>query len=172
MSKLTPAQVETLDRVWLETTNASEAARQAGCSERSARRYILRRGLPKSAELYAQALATAEADHLALVNRGRRRLAAVLAAADDDAVPEIVRAANDSLRAVSQTRSAHLKVSGLAAADRHEHTVDVKKLSDADLDAEIARLTALASGAGAPGDAAAREDAPDDGAGDDAGETA
>lgn len=120
--KLTTAQVKTIERVWLETTNASEAARQAGCSERSARRCILRRGLPKSAEIYAQALAQAEADHLAFVSRARRRLAAALDAAEDVDVPEIVRAANDSLRAVAQTRSAHLKVSGLAAPDRTDIT--------------------------------------------------
>lgn len=61
------------------------------------------------------------------------------------------------------------KLLGLDAPDKHEHTVDVKKLSDADLDAEIARLTALAAGPGAPGAASAREDAADDGAGDPSG---
>lgn len=121
-TKLTPAQVETIKRVWLETANASEAARQAGCSPQSAGRVIVRQGLDDSGRLYAQALAKAEVDHLAFVNRARRRLASSLDAADDADVPEIVRAANDSLRAVAQTRSAHLKASGLAAAEKHDVT--------------------------------------------------
>ena len=44
------------------------------------------------------------------------------------------------------------KLLGLDAPEKHEHLVDVRKLSDAELDAEIARLAAAA---GAPGGAAA-----------------
>lgn len=121
---LTPEQIELIASVWLKTTNASEAARQAGCSHQSALRTIARLGLDTSGQLYAQALAKAEADHLALVERGRRSLAAALKTAEAEVVPEIVRAANDSLRAVSQTRASHLRVSGLAAADKHEHRHD------------------------------------------------
>lgn len=53
------------------------------------------------------------------------------------------------------------KLLGLDAPDKHTHTVDLKKLSDADLDAEIARLSALAGGAGAAGGTPAGEGAED-----------
>ncbi len=46
------------------------------------------------------------------------------------------------------------KLLGLDAPDKHEHLVDVRKLSDAELDTEIARLAAEA---GAPGAAPAGE---------------
>lgn len=46
------------------------------------------------------------------------------------------------------------KLLGLDAPDKHEHLVDVRKLSDAELDTEIARLT---TEEGAPGAAAAGE---------------
>lgn len=146
--RLTPEQVETVKRVWLETSNASEAARQAGCSHQSVLRTIVRQGLDSSGQLYAHALAKAEVEHLAFVNRARSRLAAALDAAEDGAVPEIVRAANDSLRAVSQTRAAHLKVTGLAAPEKHEHAVA----------AEVVVLPALEShGSPAPQGAVAAE---------------
>lgn len=122
--RLTPAQVETLKRVWLETANASEAARQAGVSEASARRYIIRKGWTKADELYAQALAKAERLHLALVRKAHRKVSKALdqAGTDSEAVSELTRAANDSLRAVAATRAAHLKLTGLSAPDRHDVT--------------------------------------------------
>lgn len=42
------------------------------------------------------------------------------------------------------------KLLGLDAPDKHEHLVDVRKLSDAELDSEIARLAAEAGAAGDP----------------------
>jgi len=59
------------------------------------------------------------------------------------------------------------KILGLDAPDRHEHTIDLKKLSDADLDAEIAALSAQREGAAPPPFAGA--DAPREGTGGDSG---
>lgn len=127
---LTPAQVETLTRVWLATANASEAAREAGCSEASARNYIIRRGLAKSCDLYAQALARAEREHLELVAKARRKVAESLdGAADPEEVAELARAANDGLRAVTATRIAHLKAAGLSAPDRTDVTTGGEKFA-------------------------------------------
>ena len=119
---LTVAQAATIKRVWLETANASEAARAAGCHEASARRYIIRQSLPNAADLYADALAREERLHLAVVAKGRRKVSEALDSADAD-VAELTRAANDSLRAVNATRIAHLKATGAHSADKVEATV-------------------------------------------------
>lgn len=119
--KLTLAQVETIERVWLETANASEAARAAGCHEASARRYIVRRGLPKADDLYAQALARSERQHLATVEKARRKIDAALGKAVD--VKDLVALSSqalDGLRASTTTRLAHAKMTG-KLIDKHEH---------------------------------------------------
>jgi hypothetical protein len=126
--KLTVEQVATIERVWLDTANASEAARAAGCHEASARRYIIRCALPKADDLYAQVLARAERDHLALVGAGRKRLRLALDVADDAAVVDITRAANDSLRAVTATKMAHAKLTG-KLIDRTDVTSGGKPLA-------------------------------------------
>ena len=118
--KLTPAQVETLERVWLETANASEAARQAGCSERSVRRHVIRHALPKAAELYARALEQAEREHLATLRIARRKVSRFLRSArTSKAVAELTRAATSALQGVTSTRMAHAKITG-ALVEKHE----------------------------------------------------
>lgn len=119
---LTVAQAATIKRVWLETANASEAARQAGCSVQSACRYVVKHSLEGAGKLYADALAREERLHLAVVAKGRRRVSEALDSADAD-VAELTRAANDSLRAVNATRIAHLKATGAHSADKVEATV-------------------------------------------------
>lgn len=165
--KLTPAQVETITRVWLATANASEAARQAKCSEGSARKYILRARLTNSHELYAQALERAEQATLAAVEKGRRKAAELLGKAKNAReANDALRALNDSLRAVNSTRVAHAKVTGAHAPEKHR--IEVAALSDAELDAELERLATqgpAAAGEGASAPAAPGETAPGDGAG-------
>lgn len=131
LAKITVEQAATIERVWLEKANASEAGRQAGCSEATARRYILKARLPKADELYAQATAEAERLHLALVEKARRKVSAALdmAGTDSGAVAELARAANDSLRAVTSTRVAHLKAAGLSAPDRTDVTSGGEKIA-------------------------------------------
>lgn len=118
---LTPEQRATVLRVWTETTNASEAARQAGCSVRSALRTLRIAHAPNAATLYAQALEGEVAAHLATVRKARGRLHRALDVADDAAVPDLTRAANDSLRAVSSLQVAHAKLSG-TLVDKHDVT--------------------------------------------------
>lgn len=121
---LTVQQVATVTRVWLATTNASEAAREAGCSERSARKYIIAANLPNAPELYARALEREERLHLAAVRKARRKVREALLSAgtDADAVSKLTRAATDGLRSVNATRIAHLKASGLGAPDKVDVT--------------------------------------------------
>jgi len=121
MKPLSPADVAELKRVWLATANASEAARVVGCSQRTALRYLKRESLPDSAALYAQALDSEMQAHLATVRKARGRLHRALDVADDAAVPDLARAANDSLRAVSAVQVAHAKLTG-ALVEKHDVT--------------------------------------------------
>ncbi len=118
---LTPEQRATILRVWTETTNASEAARQAGCSTRSALRTLRMERAPNAATLYAQALDGEMQAHLATVRKARGRLHRALDVADDAAVPDLARAANDSLRAVSAVQVAHAKLTG-SMVEKHDVT--------------------------------------------------
>lgn len=127
--KLTVEQHATIERVWLETANASEAGRQAGCSEASARRHIIRRGLTKADELYAQALAREERLHVAAVRKACRKVLDKLATAKSGKdIAALARAANDALRSINATRVAHLKATGLSAPDKVDHTSGGEKL--------------------------------------------
>ena len=121
MKPLSPADVAELKRVWLATANASEAARVVGCSQRTALRYLKRESLPDFAALYAQALDSEMQAHLATVRKARGRLHRALDVADDAAVPDLARAANDSLRAVSAVQVAHAKLTG-AMVEKHDVT--------------------------------------------------
>lgn len=125
--KLTPAQVETIVRAWLETANASEAARRAGCSPQSATRHILRAGMDKSGQLYAQALERAEQEALAAVEKGRRRAVRQLGKAKSARdVADTLRAINDTLRAVNTARVAHAKSTGAHAPEKIDTTVSAR----------------------------------------------
>lgn len=120
-------------------------------------------------ELIARELAEAAA---ARKDLAEHQLEAELAAVDfvlAGMAPKVAKGDAKAGATYLRAMERRAKLLGLDAPDKHEHTVDVKKLSDADLDAEIARLTALAGGPGAPGAAAAREDAADDGASDPSG---
>lgn len=128
---LTVEQVATIKRVWLATANASEAAREAGCSHQSASRYIVRHGLDSSGQLYARALEREERLHLAAVRKARRKVreALISAGTDADAVSKLTRAATDGLRSVNATRIAHLKASGLGAPDKVDVTSGGEKIA-------------------------------------------
>ena len=127
---LTPKQVRTIKRVWLETANASEAARQAGCSEAAARRHIGAKKRDKApvdratkrADLYAQSLDEAEQEHLAVVAKARRKVSDCLdAAAEVRDVSMLAAQAHDGLRAITTTKMAHAKLSG-ALVEKHDVT--------------------------------------------------
>jgi len=126
---LTVEQAATVKRVWLATANASEAAREAGCSPQSASRYIVKTGLDSAGKLYADALAREEREHLAVVSKARRKVSQALDSATGEDVTDLARAANDSLRAVTATRIAHLRVTGLAAPDRSDVTSGGEKIA-------------------------------------------
>ena len=146
---LTPAQVETIARVWVETCNASEAARAAGCDEGSVRKYIRTERLPKASELYAQALERSMWASLNVVGKARRKVTAALDYAEEPQhIAALSSQAHDNLRTLSSTMTAHAKMTG-AMVERFDVTSGGKPLAsmtDAELAAHVAELKARVEG--------------------------
>ena len=141
---LTPEQVETIARVWVETCNASEAARAAGCDEGSARKYIRQQRLPKASDLYAQALERGMWNSLNAVGKARRKVVDALDFAEEPQhIAALSSQLHDNLRTLASTMTAHAKLSGVLV-ERLDVTSGGKalaKMTDAELLAYIASLT-------------------------------
>lgn len=120
---LTPDQSAAVLKAWQATANASEAARVAGVSEHAARNVIERAREADRGELHARALARVERDYRRALTKNLPRLtkALVNAPTTKDLV-EASKAMHDGLRTLSQVRTAHAKVTGDHAPDKHELT--------------------------------------------------
>ena len=116
---LTPAQVETIARVWGATGNQSEAARQAGCSPQSAGRYIVKHGLDSTGKLYAEACARG----VRLAAKARRKIDAALDGDDLEIkdLAALAAQAHDNLRVSATVQMNHAKLSG-ALIEKHDVT--------------------------------------------------
>lgn len=150
--KLTPAQVETIVRVWAETGNQSEAARQAGCSPQSAGRYIVAHGLDSAGKLYADACARGVRLAAQTVAKARRRIDMALDAGDLEVkdLTALAAQAHDGLRARALVQMNHAKLSG-ALIDRTDVTSGGAPL------ASVVVLPPLANDGAAPTDSVAAE---------------
>jgi hypothetical protein len=119
---LLPAQVEVIERVWTQTANAAEAARQAGCSEASARRYIIRARLKDSDGLYADACARGVRLAAQTVAKARRKIDAALDNASDvKDLTALAAQAHDNLRVRATVQMNHAKLSGVIV-EKHDVT--------------------------------------------------
>ena len=120
---LTPDEAATVVRVFHETGNVSEAGRQAGVSEGAARGVLAKAREADRHELHTRALAKAERLYRRALVANLDRLTAELgnAATPKDLV-EVSKARHDGLRTLSQVRTAHAKVTGEHAAEKHELT--------------------------------------------------
>lgn len=120
---LTTAQVETIVRVWAETGNQSEAARQAGCSPQSAGRYIVKHGLDSAGKLYADACAQGVRLAAQTVAKARRKIDAALDSEDLEVkdLCALAAQAHDGLRARATVQMNHAKLSG-AFVEKHDVT--------------------------------------------------
>lgn len=133
---LTPEQTETLSRVYLETGSYAAAGRAVGLDRSSARKALKAAGAPLRATLYARSLDAALADATDAVHAAIRANRKDLANAKKRA--DATFALSDATRTLNQLRTAHAKLTGEHAAERHE--LAVTTLSDADLDARIREL--------------------------------
>lgn len=120
---LTPAQSAAVLDAFHETANVCEAARLAGVSEGAARNVLAASREADRSGLHARALSRVEREYRRAVAKNLPRLNAALrdAATPKDLV-EVSKAMHDGLRTLSQVRTAHAKVTGEHAAEKHEHT--------------------------------------------------
>ena len=121
-ARLTPAQVETIARVWVETGNQSECARQAGCSPQSAGRYIVASGLDSTGKLYADACAKGVRLAVATVAKARRKISEALDSVEEvKDLAALAAQAHDNARVCLTAQLNHAKLSG-ALIDRTDVT--------------------------------------------------
>lgn len=141
---LTPEQIAEAARLYAETGNASEVARQMGLDDWTVTRALRAAGERTRAELHTHALARAERDaRRALVEIRRKLELAADTTADVKELAAIAAQVHDNARATTQMRVAHAKLTGEHAAEKHAHTVD----ADDVLAGKLARLVA-ANGTG------------------------
>jgi hypothetical protein len=141
---LTPEQIAEATRVYLATGNYSEAARAIGSDVSNVRRQLIAAEEPTRAMLHTQALARAVRDARRSLVKVRRKLDTTVDVVDD--VKDLATVAaqiHDNARATVQMQTAHAKLMGEHAPDKHEHTIG----TDDDLTSKLARLVA-AHGAG------------------------
>lgn len=140
---LTPAQVETIVRVYAATGNASEAARQAGCETSSATRKLNQLRAQRRSELHARATERGIREARKGLRASEKLLRALLEATED---PAALGLEPRDIAALINARSQNAKVM-LAVAGRIEAHA-AAKLERAKLKAEIAKLAATADEGG------------------------
>lgn len=126
---ITPEQREIIIRVFHETANASEAARQAGVSEHAARNALGAERRSKRGELHLRALERAEREFRRAVVENLERMKDRLATtANDETFVDVTKAMHDGMRTLSQVRTAHAKAIGAHEADKVDVTSGGKPL--------------------------------------------
>lgn len=133
---LSPDQRAELLRVYLETGSYAAAGRALGITRSGAYRLLRSEGAQQRSTIYARALDAALADAIDAEHRAVRLNRRDLGNAKTRA--NATFAIGDATRALVQARTAHAKLTGEHAAERHE--VSVTTLSDAELDARIREL--------------------------------
>ena len=155
--------------VFLETGSYTKAAQAVGRSLGGTRDMLRREGSDvERRRLHARRMDAALAEFVDLQRVAVRKLRGDLS--DPKKRTDAVFAINDALGKLSTARTAYAKMTGEHAAEKHQHHIDVTKLPDDALDAELhafATRGADAGGEGAAGAAPAGEGATGSGASDD-----
>jgi hypothetical protein len=145
---MTPADLATALDVYRSTGTWAAAARAVGRDESTVRR-ALRRDAPTRSTLMREALDDAQWNALRAVNLARRRVVAALQVADDPRdVATLAHAAHDGLRAVTVARAADARLyagqdgESIGPDARDELVARFRRMTDAQLEAEIERLSA------------------------------
>lgn len=153
--------------VFLETGSYTKAAQAIGRSLGGTRDMLRREGSDvERRRLHARRMDAALAEVVDLQRTAVRKLRGDLK--NPKTRVDAVFAISDALGKLSTARTAYAKMTGEHAAEKHQHQVDVTKLPDAALDAELHALAARgadARGEGAAGAAPAGEGAAGGGAG-------
>lgn len=122
---MTPEQIETLVRVYLETANAAEAARSVGVDPSTARKALKRLAAPERSRVYARTLDAALQDAGQLQRVALNKLRKDLKVEDVKVRHSATGALNDTVRALSLSRTAAAKLSGEHAPERLDVHVEL-----------------------------------------------
>lgn len=166
---LTDAELATAVQVYLSTGSYAAAARAIGRSARGVRDALRRIAADTDRRrLYTRTLDAALTEAVDAQRVAVRKLRPDLSSEKRRA--DAAFAINDTTAKLVQARTALAKLTGEHAPEKHQHLVEVRNMSDAELDAELARLAGAAgqsqqSGQGADAPAPAGEGTPGDGAG-------
>ena len=170
--EITPEELKTAAEVFLATGSYTKAAEAIGRDRAGVARALKRAddGLVRS-RVYARALDEAfvkVASEVAHTATELRRDAKRTKKSGERA--NVAFALNDAARTLNAMRTSHAKLTGTHAPEKHQHHIDVTKLPDDALDAELhafATRGADAGGEGAVGAAPAGEGATGGGTRDD-----
>ena len=145
---ISPDELKVAAAEYAATGSYAAAARAIGRDKSATRKALRRASEPLRATLHARALEDAFSEATKAVRLTARQLRqdARTARRPGDRA-NTAFALSDAARTLTQMRTAHAKLTGEHAPEKHQ--VDVRQLSDDDLDAELRRLAALSGGEGA-----------------------
>jgi len=158
---ITPEELATATAVFLRTGSYTDAARAIGRSANGVRSALRRHSdSAVRGKVYARALDGALAEAVDAQRVALRKLRPDLAKPKGRA--DAAFAINDTAKSLVAARTALAKLTGEHAPEKIQH--DVRRMTDAELDAEIARLAggARAAGDDAPGAGATESCDPDE----------
>ena len=142
---ITPDELARAAEVFQATGSYTEAARAIGRS-RVGTMQALRRASDGNVRqrVYARTLDAVLTEGVSLQRKAMRTLKRDAKSGDPKVAHSAIATLNDTVRAAATARTAHAKLTGEHAADRHEHKV-VTAMTDDELLAEAQRLAASAA---------------------------
>jgi hypothetical protein len=138
-TKITPGDLATAWEVYQREGTWQAAADAIGRAQSVVRRALLRQYTSAKSgkvDVYARALDEVAGELAATQAKAAAKLRRALDSADSETLPDVVAQINDTVRAVTQSRTAHAKLTGAHAPEKHDHTVDAVD----DLARRVARL--------------------------------
>lgn len=154
---MTDAELATAVQVYLDTGSYTAAARAIGRSINGVRDALRRIAADADRrKIYARTLDAALAEAVDAQRVAVRKLRPDLS--NQKLRADAAFALNDTTAKLVAARTALAKLTGEHAPEKLQHLVEVRKMTDAELDAELDRL-ARSGGQGAPADPSAREGA-------------
>ena len=140
---LTDAELAAAVKVYLDTGSYSDASRAIGRSVNGTRDALRRIGADADRrKVYARTLDAALAEVADAQRAAVRKLRPDLKSQKTRA--DAAWAINDTASKLVAARTALAKLTGEHAPEKHQHLVEVRNMTDAELDAEIDRLDRLA----------------------------
>lgn len=130
-SRISPEDIATAWEAYQREGTWQAAGDAIGRDQSVTRRAILREYTSaKSGKVdpYAHALDRASGEVASLLLMTVARLRKALRAADSESLPDVVAQINDTARALTTTRTAHAKLVGDHAPEKHEHSGDALAL--------------------------------------------